>query len=240
MNTPFGFERSLSFIHCQLKPTDKSVSFQRSGAPKHAVTISRQSGCGAHVVGEKLIRYLQSRTSDDEPPWTLLDRNLVEKVLQDHQMPERLARFMPEDRTHEISDIMEHCIGLHPPSELLIQRMSETIRRLAEAGNVIIVGRAASVITANLPHVIHVRLVGSVEKRAEHMQQREGIGKREALDRIHNEDLGRERYIKKHFGRNIDDALLYHLTINTDVVSLDDAAHMIGDLVLHRVPAAAA
>ena len=240
MNTPFAFERSLSFIHCQLKPTDGTVPLHPATATKRAVTLSRQSGCGAHVVGEKLVRYLQARTPADEPPWTLLDRNLVEKVLQDHQLPERLARFMPEDRVQEIADIMENCFGLHPPSEQLIQRISETILRLADAGNVIIVGRGANVITAKLPHVFHVRLVGSLEKRVEHMQQFEGIGRKEALERIHHEDLGRERYLKKHFGRNIDDALLYHLVINTDLVSLEDATHMIGDLVLHRALAVAA
>jgi len=240
MNSPFGFEHSLSFIHCQLKPTGQTFSSRLSPAPKRAVTISRQSGCGAHIVGQKLVRYLQSRASDDEPPWTLLDRNLVEKVLQDHHLPERLARFMPEDGVHELIDIMEHCIGLHPPSEMLIQRISETILRFAEAGNVIIVGRGANIVTARLPHMVHVRLVGSIERRAEHLQRYELIGHKEALERIHREDAGRQRYLKKHFGRNIDDSLLYHVTINTDVVSFDDATQLIGDLVLHRVPAAAA
>jgi cytidylate kinase len=46
--------------------------------------------------------------------------------------------------------------------------------------------------------------------------------------------------MKKYFGRSIDDSLLYHLVINTDFISLDDATRLIGDLVLHRVPTTAA
>ena len=235
MKTPFGLEHSLSFIHCQLKPTDRNVSSQPGATPKHAVTISRQSGCGAHLVGEKLVQYLEARAASDGPPWRLLDRNLVEKVLQDHQLPERLARFMPEDRVQEISDIMEDCFGLHPPSELLIHRISETVLREAAAGNVIIVGRGANMITAKLPHMLHVRLVGSLERRLERLQRFEGLGRKEAQDRIRHEDAGRERYMKKYFDRSIDDPLLYHLVINTDSVSFDEATRMIGDLVLRRV-----
>jgi hypothetical protein len=240
MNTPFGLEHSLSFIHCQLKPTDKDTAFPARTAPKHAVTISRQSGCGAHIVGEKLVHYLQGHATGGILPWRLLDRNLVEKVLQEHRLPGRLARFMPEDRIEGISDIMEDCFGLHPPTELLIRQISETVLREAEAGNVVIVGRGANMITAKLPHMLHVRLVGSLERRLEHMQHFEGLNRKEALDRIRHEDLGRERYMKKYFGRSIDDSLLYHLVINTDFISLDDATRLIGDLVLHRVPTTAA
>jgi hypothetical protein len=40
--------------------------------------------------------------------------------------------------------------------------------------------------------------------------------------------------VKRYFGRNVEDPLLYHLTINTDVVSYDEATRIIGDAVLHR------
>ena len=83
--------------------------------------------------------------------------------MEDHDLPERVARFMPEDRASEISDTMEELFGLHPPSWLLVRKVTETILHLAELGNVILIGRGAAVITANLDHVFHVRLIGSLE-----------------------------------------------------------------------------
>jgi cytidylate kinase len=51
---------------------------------------------------------------------------------------------------------------------------------------------------------------------------------------IRKEDRGRKRYLQKHFDRNLDDALMYHLVINTDFVSYEKAAQIIGDALLNR------
>ncbi len=48
------------------------------------------------------------------------------------------------------------------------------------------------------------------------------------------EDRGRRRYLKKYFGGELEDPLLYHLVLNTDLISSADAAHIIGDAALKR------
>ncbi|HLP78050.1 MAG TPA: cytidylate kinase-like family protein [Candidatus Paceibacterota bacterium] len=240
MNTPAGLERCLSFINCQMQPPERPVLFGEPTAYKCAITISRESGCGAHAFSEKLVQYLQPRNAPDAPPWTVFDKNLVQQVLEEHQLPSRLARFMPEDRVLEIDDIMDELFGLCPASWTLVQQISETILHLVEIGNVIILGRGANIVTAKLPHVLHVRMIGSAKRRINNMQCFEGVRLKEASDRIHHEDLGRQRYVKKHFNKDIDDPLLYHVVINTDLVSLEEAVPMIGELALKRkIPVAA-
>jgi cytidylate kinase len=234
MSTPLGIEHCLNFINCNLQPPSNAAVVSEEKAVKCAITISRQSGCGAHVVAEKLAVYLGARVPAGGRPWTVFDRNLVEAVLADHHMPERYARFMPEDRVSEVQDMIDELFGLHPDSWTLVQRISATIVRLAKVGNAIILGRGANLITADLPHMLHVRMVASLERRVESFQVFEQLSRKEALERIQREDLGRERYLKKHFEKNIDDPLLYHLVVNTDLVSLDDAARLIGDLALRR------
>jgi cytidylate kinase len=233
MNAHVGLEHCLSFINSHtLSPAPTTTATEAAAFPKRAVTISRQSGCGAHIVAERLAKYLQNHSPKGAPPWTAFDRNLVERVLADHHLPEHIKRFMPEDRISQIDDIMDELFGLHPSQWTLVQQTSDTILKLAELGNVIILGRGAHIITAKLNHVTHVRLTGSRERRIENMRQFEGLGKAEASARVEQEDLGRERYVKKYFEKSVDDPLLYHLVINTDKVSLDDAARVIGDLVL--------
>ena len=70
--------------------------------------------------------------------WTVFDRNLVEKVLEDHNLPPPWARFMPENWASEIEDIIDELFGLHSPTWILIRQTAETILRLAKLGNVII------------------------------------------------------------------------------------------------------
>lgn len=194
-----------------------------------AVTISRQAGCGALVVAQKLADYLQSHFPGERSAWAVFDRNLVEKVLEDHNLPKRLARFMAEDRTTEMANTMDELFGLHPPSWLLVRQTAETIFHLAELGNVILIGRGGNIITNKLDHVFHVRLVGSLEKRIAHIQAADQLGRKEAIDFIQREDLGRRRYLKQYFKKDIDDPLLYHLVINTDLISYEKAARIIAD-----------
>ncbi|MCX6895477.1 MAG: cytidylate kinase-like family protein [Verrucomicrobia bacterium] len=223
-----GCETYLSFIQSQVRPAGKAAACEL----KRAVTISRQSGCGAHAIAEKLAQYLQDRSPKAAAPWTVFDRNLMERVLTDHNLPERIAKFMPEDRVSEIEDAMDELFGLRPAAWTLVQQTSETILHLASLGNVILLGRGANIVTAKQPGAVHVRLVGSVERRVAAMQEFDGLTRKAALERIRREDLGRQRYFKKYFGKDIADPLLYHLVLNTDLLSSETAARLIGDTVL--------
>ncbi|TAL01967.1 MAG: cytidylate kinase-like family protein, partial [Verrucomicrobia bacterium] len=114
-----------------------------------------------------------------------------------------------------------------PGSWAVIEQTTETILKLAELGHVIIVGRAANIITADIRGVFHVRLVAPLEQRVRHAEEFYSLSPREARDFCQREDLGRQRYLKKYFKRRVDDPLLYHLTINTGLVSYDQAAALI-------------
>ncbi len=238
MNAPIGLDRCLSFINAHLQPG--KVAGYRDGNHQRAITISRQSGSGGHTVAAKLRDLLQATTPPDEAPWTIADLNLVEKVLEEHHLPGSMARFMPEDRTTEISDTIDELFGLHPPSWTLVRETAETILHLVDQGNVIVIGRGASVITRRLDYVFHVRLVGSLEKRVRYLASYTGLGHKAALDLAHREDLGRQRYLKKYFNKDIDDPLLYHLVINTDRVPYDEAARMIAQAVALKAQPTAA
>jgi cytidylate kinase len=205
------------------------------GGVCRAVTISRQAGCGAFAVAQKLAAYLQSRSSKDACPWTVFDRNLMDKVLEDHNLPVRLAKFLPEDTISKTQEIMADLFELHPPVETIVRQTAETMLRLAGLGNVILIGRGGNVITAELPHVLHVRLVAPLEKRIEYAHKaynKFNLTREQARKFCLSEDRGRERYLKKHFDADINDPLLYHMIINTGLVSYDDAAKLIGDAVL--------
>jgi cytidylate kinase len=203
-------------------------------APRFVVTISRQSGCGAHAVADKLAAYLEAHSADTAHPWKLFDHNLVRNVLAEHKFPRRFARFMPEDCPSQLADMMDELLGTHPASDVLVQHTVETMLRLANRGNVILIGRGANIITRNLPHTFHVRLVGSVEKRVEHTRLMHDIPQAAALDLVRKEDRGRRRYLAKYFAEDVDNTLLYHLVLNTDLISYEEAARMIGDMVLKR------
>jgi hypothetical protein len=43
----------------------------------------------------------------------VFDRNLVLQLLEDHQLPSRFAKLLPEDRTSGIGEIFDELLGYH-------------------------------------------------------------------------------------------------------------------------------
>jgi hypothetical protein len=234
MTNPQNVERCLAFINSQLQPRVKS-SDGHTPNPRAAVTISRQAGCGALEVAEKLADFLQPQTPKDAPAWTVFDRNLVEKVLEDHHLPQRIGKFMPENWISEIEDTIDELFGLHPPAWILVRQTAETILRLARLGNVILIGRGSNIITAKLPHAFHVRLVAPLENRIKQIQKSDQLDRNGAIELIRREDRGRKRYLKRYYKKDVGDPLLYDLTINTGLTGFDEAARIIADAVIRRL-----
>lgn len=234
MSHLMSMEKCKAFIDCQLSAAKSSCNSAGNMHDRLTVTVSRQTGSGAHSIAEKLAAYLEAHQESEHCPWTVFDKNIVYKVLEDHHLPGRLAQYMPERKISDIDDAVGELLGLHPSAWTMVEHTTETILRLAKMGNVILVGRGAPVIASKLNNAFHVRLIGSPAKRAEHASEFYHLTNKEALAFVEKEDRERERYLKKYFHRNIDDPLLYHLIINTDKVTFDEAARTIGEMVLRR------
>lgn len=227
MNLPQGLEQAQSFISCHVRPATRPQPPRRL-----AVTFSRQAGSGAWLVARELAGLLDQRAPDEGVKWTVFDKELVEKVLEDHNLSKQLAEFMPEDRVSMLNDMITEILGLHPPSWTLARSTSDTILKLAELGNVILIGRGSVIITAKLPHVLHVRLVGSIEHRIRRVMEQLKLDRKAAAEFIEKADRGHARYVREHFKTEIENPLLYDLVINTDRIEIPFAAQLIADTLL--------
>ena len=225
-------DKCLSFVRVQLSPPDRGPRKDRGLRP--VLTISRQAGAGGAAVASAVAEYLNERQPKRAVPWTVFDKNLIEVVLEDHELPKQMAEWMPEDRFSGIGDAVEELLGLHPSRWLVIRQTTETILRLAEMGSCILVGRGAHLITAHLPNAFHVRLVGSTEARTTRVMESMGLSRKAAAAHVARKDKARREFVTKYFKAGIDDPLHYHLVLNTDRVPADETVKLIGDAVLLR------
>ena len=177
--------------------------------------------------------YLQKHVPSHDV-WTVFSQHLVAKVLEEHHLDKRAADFMKEGHKGVVTDAIEELLGLHPSDWTFVQRANATILRLAQTGNVILVGRGANIVTSKLKTVFHVYLVGSLEKRIEQAEKVFNLDRKSAINYIKKKDEARRRYLKDNFDKDINDPLLYHIIINTDLVQHDEAAQLIGDEVIRR------
>lgn len=199
-----------------------------------AITISRETGAGAISIGQLILEIMQRR-HPGPVPWALFDRNLVERVLADHHLPETIRQYMPEDAPFELTSAVEEILGLHPDSWTLVQNTTKTILRLASAGNVVIVGRGANIITARHPNVLHVRLVAPLDERVRHVMDYFKFDAAAAGTFVHDSDRAHRRYVSRHFDADIGDPLGYHLVINTARTPFKVAAELIADTAMNLV-----
>ncbi len=236
MKTLTPLEKVRLYIETHTKLSEEAKLKMRKLNPGPAITISRETGIGAEVICEKLIEYFKKHSMDKTSEWAYFDKNLIQKVLEDHHLPERLNKFMTEKEISTMDSMFNELLGIHPSRLKLFHNISRTIYQLAELGNVIIVGRGGNIITANLPNAYHIRLVAPLKVRVETAQKLYGYDKKTTFNFIKKEDKARKDHIKKYYHKDIDDPLLYHLTINTNLLSFDDIAEIIGQLVIRRFP----
>ena len=224
-----SLDRCLSFINSQNAPAKRAVT---PVGLRRAVTISRQAGCGAVHIAEKLAVYLQQHAPPANAPWTIFDRNLMDQVLADHNLPAYLAKTLPEDRMSALEDIMGEIMGVRPAIQNLVRQTAETMLKFADLGGVILIGRGGNLITAKLPHVLHVRLVAPLEDRIERICRDDNKSPAAARKFCLEEEQARTRYLKTYFNADINDPVNYHLIINTNHVGFENTAKLIGDAVL--------
>jgi Cytidylate kinase-like family len=218
--------------YLRVQAVEKEQKFRHQ---RPAVTISRETGAGANAIAHAVARYLDRDCPGyDECPWAVFDRNLVKKILEDHQLSETMEKFVSEDLPFPLSDALESLLGLHPSSWHLKECAEETIRRLAANGNVILVGRGAAIITSLWPNVLHVRLVAPFNLRVQNYAESHNIIAKEAARVVRDSDEARLRYVQSYFGVSVADTSHYDLVINTGRTGDELAAKIIASAVVEK------
>jgi len=227
-----SYEKAQRYIETKTGKAVEGVKYNTGPC----ITISRMAGAGSGLIAGEIVKYLTPVQKDPLLEWGVFDKNLIAKVLEDHNLPAQLKKFMDEGRPRLLTDMMNELFGIHPPILKLIHQTAETILELGTIGNVVIIGRGANMITRHLPNAFHVRLVAPVDFRIKNVQEFYENTRKEAEEFIKTEDVKREKYIKEHFHRDAGNPLEYHLVINTALFGIEAVGNMIGEAVLLKFP----
>ena len=226
-----AYEKSKRYIELH---TEKSKISLVKKEVYPCITISRQRGAGAVPVCEKLIEIMDSYSEPEEVKWAFFDKSLIEKVLEDHNLPKQISDYLIEGKYKHLSAVVNELLGLKPAEWTLIHHTTDTIIQLARMGNVIIVGRGGNIITSKFKNAFHVRLVASIDNRIDFIIKNLGLSRKDAIEHIKKEDESRKKYLKSYFNADIDDPLLYHLVLNTDLLTHAGAANLIAEAVVMK------
>ena len=195
------------------------------------ITISREYGCQAYMLAETLMQKLNAYLPAGEE-WSVLDRYLLEKIALNSGYSEPELNYM----THAspgFQSMMANLSGPTAPNPAkAFSSIRETIRYFAKTGNCIIVGRGGACITQDLPRVLHVRLVASLDFKVAHIMKSMDLSKQAAEDVIRDRQGERDAFILHFTKLNVTDPGLYHLILNNEKSSITEMADMIYARVL--------
>ena len=189
------------------------------------IAVSRETGSSGEEICKILAEKLGRRLGREKEPWAVFDRNLLQLVLKEMNLSEKVAEFLPEAGSSGIDAFVRELLGVHPSMWTMKEKTNETIDRLARVGNVIIVGRGAHLVTKKYPSAFAVRIVCPLEERVRRVTEREQRSNREEVrDELLREDKEKAEYLKNYFQRNIDDSHDYDLVLNTGHFTPEKAA----------------
>jgi len=231
------YEKARHYIETSTSATEEAKLQKKKLHPGPCITLSRETGVGAELICLKIIEFFKMYSIDEESTWGFFDKRLIEKVIEDHGLPSSYYKYLDVEIRSQMHEFFGEIFGVAPSKIKLLHKTTETIYRLAEFGNVIIVGRGSNIITADLKNSFHVRLVAPIHDRIENCRQLYDMTKKEAEEFIKREDKDRKEYLKTYFHKDIEDPLLYHIVINTHVHTFDEVAQIIGRMVMTKIVA---
>ena len=188
----------------------------------NVITITREYGAGGGEVAGKLAERLG---------WEVLDRQLLHEAAEVQHMPDaELERL--DEKAVEMADRFR----LHPPHQQYIHGLTEAVRRAANRGNVILVGRGARHLLGDTPAALHLRLVAPKAWRAHRMATLEGWSEEQALARSTEVDRTRDRFTRYFFGVAANQPAQYDLIVNSSRLPLDEVAAVVAAAVQGHQP----
>jgi cytidylate kinase len=193
------------------------------------LTIARQLGAGGGAVANTLAERLG---------WRLLDRALIERIAAELQVaPEQVESY--NERVDTFAERLGQYLGegfpemlampIEPPlsAETTARAAQRIIGTLTDEGSAVVVGHGAQCILQHHPEAFHVMVHAPLPYRVERAMTRYGVDEDEALERIRQSDANRRAYIRQHFDREWLGVPMYHLTIDTGRIGVEQATGMI-------------
>jgi cytidylate kinase len=194
---------------------------------RRTITISREFGCEAYPVAERLRETMEKKSGE---PWVLLDKSLLEEVARDNDLSANVMNSLGE-KSRFLDEILATFSSRWKSEKDYYRVLCRHLISLAEQGNVIIVGRGSSIVTQPLKNCFHFRVFASPGFKVHSIARRLGIEAEEAEKIIANRQKQRDNFIRDFLDRDAHDLGFYHLVFNNDKNDVATIARTIAEYV---------
>ncbi|MCI8598722.1 MAG: cytidylate kinase-like family protein [Lachnospiraceae bacterium] len=198
-------------------------------------TIGRQYGSGGHDIGIKLAEELKIPCYDKE----LLARaakesGLCQELFENHdEKPTNSFLYSLVMDTYS-TGYSSAAFADMPINHKVFLAQFDTIKKIAQEGPCVIVGRCADYALAEVPNVINIFLNADLQSRIVRIARRHDITDAKAKDMIIKTDKHRASYYNYYTSKKWGDAAGYDLCLNTSTLGIDGTIHIIREFAMYK------
>ena len=188
---------------------------------KNIITISRQFGAGGSTIGQAVAERLGYYYCDKDM--------IVRTAIESGNLSPEEIRYYDEKVPKEFG-FGQSLFDFYnkPLDERLFNAQREAIKKLAEKGNCVIVGRNANIILKEYDRTLHVFIAATEHFRLKRMMGKmPGVPEEKVLSRLHSVDKARQKYCKYYTDTEFGNAAYYDLAIKSSTLGIDNCVDII-------------
>jgi len=199
---------------------------------KTVITIGRQFGSGGREIGEKLSQAYGISYYDRE----LLARaakesGFCEEILQNHnERPTNSFLYNLVIDTYSFGYNSSSFVDM-PISQKVFLAQFDTIKKVADEGPCVIVGRCADYALDGRDNVINLFIYADSDFKIKRVMDIYDLDENKARDMINKKDKQRQSYYNYYTNRKWGKADTYDLCINSSVLGIDGSVKLIKQFV---------
>jgi cytidylate kinase len=189
---------------------------------KNIITINRQYGSGGREIGRKLA---------DELGIPFYDNEIISRAAKETGFSETAFEAVEDKATNSLLYSIAMGMNVFTNQDMgfaglslddrIFLAQSNVIRKVAEEGPCVIVGRCADYILKDVDNVINIFVSADLDSRIQRSIKVDNLEQAHAAELVAKKDKSRANYYRYHAGERWDNLFNYDLCLRSDLVGID-------------------
>jgi hypothetical protein len=199
---------------------------------KHIIiNVGRQLGSGGHIIARMLAKDFNAKFYDREIlNLAAKESGFSEKIFEQNDEKKGFIRGLFNMAAPHVSGVYESGFS----QENLFKFQSDAIRKAAQKGSCVFVGRCADYVLRDFENVVNIFITASMHDRVEQILNKQNVEPPEAKRMILQAESKRAAYYNYYTGKRWGDASGYNLCIDSSVLGLMETEKLIADFIRKR------
>ena len=200
------------------------------------INVGRQIGSGGGMIARKLAVEFGCK---------LYDKELLNLAAKESGFCEKFF-----EQNDEQKGFLKSLFHIHVPllgennfyrnnfsQESLYQFQSDAIRKAADGGSCVFVGRTADYILRKYKNTVNIFVTANINQRLQRVCKRHSLTRGEARKYIHKHEEDRASYYNYYTGKQWGHADSYDLCVNSSLLGIDGTVRFIASFIRERFAA---